>query len=427
MKAGVNIIRLSAIFNLEHAYPTCTSLSFLSHNHLDIDIYQFYLYLQILTIVVIIYLLVQTIRAKTSKAVISLMLVNVSSLFYMVGYLLEHTTQDLSVICAAIKVEYCGSFGMFMFMYWFYDIFYHRAFNKWIYALGCLIGTITIISVFTFENHTYFYASYRLLNFDTYSIIQSKPGIFYVLYYLLNILILSHQEYFSVISLLKYKSSDRMQGLLILIAPLFPLISIFIKWIGLSNGHDSMAIGVLGFLTCLTIAVVRYDYFGSLRNENETDPLTGVSNREYFKKRVQSILTKHLSGGFVMIDIDNFKMVNDTYGHVTGDEVLVCFSDTLRSIVSDEYLITRIGGDEFCFYLAGVTQEEKLEKVAKRLLTHLEENQEHKKLPCRCSCSIGISIYDGTYDETFEKLYENADKALYLAKNSGKCQCRFYK
>lgn len=392
----------------------------------SINFFQVYIYIQILTLFIIIYLFQKTLSAKLSKSVLALMLVDIFSLFYIIGYIIEHTTQNLDVMRSSIKIEYTGLVGLFIFSLQFYDLYFNMHVKRIVYARVTICYFIILVSVFTLEMNSLFYKSVKLLKFEDYAMIQVHPGILYVIFYLITLWWFLVIEKEGLRKLRTCMAEDRSLCILMMMAPVFPFISILIKWTGLSKDYDLGALGVLGLIGCLTIAIVKYDYFQSVRNEAEIDPLTKVSNRTFFENRVNFYLKSCTSGSFIMIDIDNFKYVNDTFGHAAGDLVLISLCDTLRRYVTDEYCITRMGGDEFSVFLPQITKKSTLNDLGHRLLTSFVAEQRKNRLQCDCTCSIGVAIHEQFAETSFEELYNNADKALYFAKNSGKGQWRFY-
>ena len=127
-----------------------------------------------------------------------------------------------------------------------------------------------------------------------------------------------------------------------------------------------------------------------------------------------------------MIDLDNFKYINDNYGHGVGDKVLKTLGDSLKQAISDSNYVARLGGDEFCVYMVNMTKREELEAVVEKVIKVFQNNMRFLKLDHKTTLSIGIREYRGKSNMEFERLYEEADKALYLAKNSGKSQYKFY-
>jgi diguanylate cyclase (GGDEF)-like protein len=167
------------------------------------------------------------------------------------------------------------------------------------------------------------------------------------------------------------------------------------------------------------------------------DPLTGLTNRRWFSEQADRALErcrrhdKRLA--MLLIDLDNFKEVNDTLGHATGDEILIVVAKRLKSALRQTDAMTlsnedtaRYGGDEFILLLENFKEIEDVAHATERLLQEVNEPislNEHTFLP---GCSIGVSIFpdDG---QTLSTLIRQADVALYQAKQSGKGCARFFR
>jgi len=163
----------------------------------------------------------------------------------------------------------------------------------------------------------------------------------------------------------------------------------------------------------------------SLQDRLRSDPLTGVLNRKAFIEAAEQICPNMKEGSicaFVMIDVDNFKQVNDRFGHAYGDRVLMRIADTLRSSVRSSDLVARMGGDEFLLLLQDVVDKDAL--IAK--LTYLREQiYQRVSSDIVISCSFGTACCpaDG---KTFDKLYFKSDLALYTAKEDGRNRVCIY-
>lgn len=158
-----------------------------------------------------------------------------------------------------------------------------------------------------------------------------------------------------------------------------------------------------------------------LQHKAEKDALTGIYNRDAIETQIKEFLSekpKTMSALF-MIDTDNFKHINDTFGHMTGDVVLSDMATGMKRMICGTDLAGRIGGDEFTIFMKNISSVEVAEKKAEELLKMFNLLFEQDKRGMKISCSIGISVYpnDGN---TFEELYQCADKALYKAKMNGK-------
>ncbi|VAX14281.1 GGDEF domain protein [hydrothermal vent metagenome] len=157
-----------------------------------------------------------------------------------------------------------------------------------------------------------------------------------------------------------------------------------------------------------------------------TDALTNLFNRREFIVRLeQDLLRSRRSNkpfSLIMADIDNFKKVNDSYGHITGDMVLTELAQIFMNITRDIDIVARYGGEEFVFLLPGIPDDvafqvaERIRKAVEQLPLHINKQESF-----HVSISMGISCFPKcAQDET--SLVENADKALYVAKNNGRNQ-----
>ncbi len=159
----------------------------------------------------------------------------------------------------------------------------------------------------------------------------------------------------------------------------------------------------------------------SLMNRVETDELTGLLRRGAFIKEVRAHIAGNRGFTMVMLDIDNFKSINDDYGHVIGDDVLVHFADTLRNVLRSNDAICRMGGDEFAILLDGVDVRERAEEIVKRIADNAAKIPETREKDLEVKISAGIRLCPSVHsDVSFEDLYIEADEALYRAKGQGK-------
>jgi len=157
-----------------------------------------------------------------------------------------------------------------------------------------------------------------------------------------------------------------------------------------------------------------------------TDPLTGLYNRRYFTERLNetfnNIGREEVIVHLLMFDLDHFKNVNDTYGHQTGDMVLLQFSHILRRQVRKNDIIARIGGEEFVVAMFNIPSERAI-KAAERIRAEVEAYEfEGESDHLHMTTSIGVASYpDIDLDPPgLEKLLQVADESLYYAKNHGR-------
>ncbi len=163
-----------------------------------------------------------------------------------------------------------------------------------------------------------------------------------------------------------------------------------------------------------------------IRDAAMKDSLTGLWNRSYMDVKINELLKADVSGSFLVLDLDNFKGINDTYGHVIGDAALVAFANTLKRFVHKDDIVARIGGDEFAVFLKNSFGKELLSSRIDSLIKEVEhELCVIKENASISSVSVGIAAFpfDG---RSFGELYNNADKALYYVKHNGKSGFHFY-
>lgn len=163
----------------------------------------------------------------------------------------------------------------------------------------------------------------------------------------------------------------------------------------------------------------------ALKAKAETDSLTGLLNRESFQEAFAAQFRQCTrTGSFfsvLMMDLDKFKNINDTYGHDTGDRVLVAFAELLKAALRHEDSVARLGGDEFVALLPGIAKREATE-IANRIL----RSAKAEKVSCGSESGIplvvSIGICDNVCAASEDAILKAADQAMYLAKNSsGNC------
>jgi len=153
------------------------------------------------------------------------------------------------------------------------------------------------------------------------------------------------------------------------------------------------------------------------------DPLTGLSNRASGEQRIIDILNSDdPSGALLMIDIDHFKSVNDTYGHAMGDRILIRFAEILKSFIRNEDILMRLGGDEFVIFYRNFTEPDQLSERCRRIIEKVEYligDMVDERIGQTISASIGIAI-SGINGNDLRTLKDHADKALYYVKQHSK-------
>lgn len=173
----------------------------------------------------------------------------------------------------------------------------------------------------------------------------------------------------------------------------------------------------------------RHRYEQQLEFQAGHDPLTGLPNRNLLQDRLQQAI--HLAArsdgkiGVAFVDLDNFKIINDSLGHATGDMLLVSIAGRLLTALREVDTVARYGGDEFVLILAGQSGLEDMARVLERVQEVLVEPAHVGDHVLHVGASIGVSVYpdDG---EDLEALLSHADAAMYHAKAAGKGRFEFY-
>ena len=203
----------------------------------------------------------------------------------------------------------------------------------------------------------------------------------------------------------------------------------------LVNRHRTIAMILVIVLVILVIGLaINYlisrsvkSIVNNLSQRAEHDQMTGLLNKADFQKTVSDVLDRNnqeMAYSFVMLDLDNFKKVNDTLGHAAGDRVIIEAARIIRVCFGDQYIIGRIGGDEFAVFRASaVFSADDLERnvcrVMEGLFTEFDKTFEEERERCMISVSAGcVNTEKGNY--RFDVLYKRADQMLYKSKKSGK-------
>lgn len=147
------------------------------------------------------------------------------------------------------------------------------------------------------------------------------------------------------------------------------------------------------------------------------DPLTGLLNRAGLEAAYQSFLARPRPSAFLLVDLDGFKPVNDTYGHAVGDRLLECIAGRLRDTLRDDATVARIGGDEFVVHVADVEDEERAEVIGERIREALASPFGVEGHEITIGGSVGVALLARPVD--LETALVASDRASYRAKHAG--------
>ena len=202
------------------------------------------------------------------------------------------------------------------------------------------------------------------------------------------------------------------------------------RWWSLSgkpiHDHRGVLVGWRGVASDITDARLSGD---DAVRAARTDPLTGLANRLLVRELIEEAAMRQWDGdrdcALLLVDLDRFKLVNDTLGHAIGDQLLVEVGRRLESAVGDGGRVGRIGGDEFAIIWNGDSDRASLAALADRVIAHLSKSVSIGAATLRVGATIGIAVgpSDGNREE---QLMRSADLALYRAKEAGRGSYAFY-
>ncbi|MCR5301568.1 MAG: diguanylate cyclase [Lachnospiraceae bacterium] len=192
-------------------------------------------------------------------------------------------------------------------------------------------------------------------------------------------------------------------------------------------GHEGYVSHVIGHITDIQEEKLKE---AELRLRADRDSLTGLLNKEATKTLINNILETYsadgnITGALFMVDSDNFKHINDAYGHITGDRVLAKIGEILRDNFKGMDVTGRVGGDEFMVFLNNIRTESDSEFIAKKIGYLIGHAFDGEDFGADVSVSIGIALCP-KHGLKYEELYGKADKALYHMKKNGKSGCVLY-
>lgn len=186
-----------------------------------------------------------------------------------------------------------------------------------------------------------------------------------------------------------------------------------------------------GHLVRINDITAQMEELNAAKSIGYTDSLTRLSTRRYYQLKINDFFQKNKVASLFMLDVDDFKHVNDGFGHEVGDLVLKCLGDTLQDVAGSQYYTCRLGGDEFSMFLPNECRDNHIGTVAQQLIDSFHEHLVAAELPEHITISVGVVSTDAidNFDATtaYDNLYRKADAALYHSKRTGKNRFGFYK
>lgn len=159
------------------------------------------------------------------------------------------------------------------------------------------------------------------------------------------------------------------------------------------------------------------------------DILTGLPNRTYLNETLKNELevakTSGIGGVVFFIDVDNFKILNDTFGHGFGDEILVDIGKRFKELVGEDKFIARLGGDEFIILLKNINDRTVIDNILNEIVSSFEKPFYIEEKEFYLTISIGVTLYPKDGDN-LDELLKNADTAMYRAKDSGRARYVYF-
>lgn len=202
-----------------------------------------------------------------------------------------------------------------------------------------------------------------------------------------------------------------------------PIVKLIIR-ISVSIAAALIIITVINIL----VRIKASEHSKVLEDKADTDLLTDLNNKMATERKIREYMEEYpdKQGILFVLDVDNFKKINDTMGHAFGDEVLRRLAVRLQSMFRATDIVGRTGGDEFMVFLKDIRENSMIEREGKKIeqLFHQFEVGEYVKYSVTASVGAAVFSRDG---KTFEELYKAADNALYVSKRHGKNQLSFYK
>jgi len=198
-------------------------------------------------------------------------------------------------------------------------------------------------------------------------------------------------------------------------------IPVHVEAIPVRNSKGEIVGAVERFTQSWGLAQIR-ENIQQLQKSAFIDPLTQVPNRRYLEQKLEESLDEFKklgkNSGFIFLDIDNFKHVNDTFGHLAGDKILKAVAQTILSNIKPHDVVGRFGGEEFAVILKDVN-EESLKKIASKLSTLIKTSSVYDE-GHEISVTVSMGLTLPKESDTKESIIERADSLMYKAKKQGK-------
>ena len=223
----------------------------------------------------------------------------------------------------------------------------------------------------------------------------------------------------------------RMAGLSLVTVIVFDILAFLFKTpdryaIDIMNSIIFLITGMLLSIFTANIKLNEFIFQKAIKTERDTDGLTGLLNKSSMMREIRKSMTNDPKNGIlVMLDVDDFKRINDSYGHVVGDFVISGIARCLNSSFRNSDIIGRFGGDEFVIFMPFTHDVVIAQSRVKKVLSLMAETIELPNENDKVTGSFGIAVCS-EFGDTYDDLFRKADYALYRAKSGGKNQFSVY-
>lgn len=204
--------------------------------------------------------------------------------------------------------------------------------------------------------------------------------------------------------------------------------------VGITIYQTALYIFDISLIVIITSLLNTFYSFMRCKEIDQKKKIIDLGNKDsltmlYNRRACEEIISKYNDSSkndicaMILLDLDNFKAVNDNLGHLSGDELLIDFANDLKDIFADSPCISRIGGDEFMIFFPHISNLSSIEKQVRRILDSFPvryTTEQNKDI--FVSCSIGLVISEISHQDLYKYMYRHADVALYEAKHKGKVQ-----
>lgn len=366
--------------------------------------------LNIYSIMVIIIIYFQALRCLEKESLrdkLYMSMLNITILMLVIDILSRFDGKALAIYPVLNNI---GNFLIFLInpilpslwvVYVYLQIFHKERKIRWLVYLLCTINVINFILLIFSQFFDWIYY------IDSNNIYHRGP--YFALPVFIDFILLFVA--FAII-LLNRRRLDKKSLLSLMFFALPPIVSIFlqIRFYGMSLMLNSIVLSLL----VLFLNFQNHDIY--------TDHLTKINNRKrldvYLKKKINAS-TAGKAFSAILVDINNFKQINDTYGHSMGDQALETTAKLLKGCIEANDFIARFGGDEFCLIL-DISDRNELESLVCRINKRLENYNQSESHPYSLGLSMGYAVYSSRLHKNAENFLKQIDLLMYQEKKSSK-------